>query len=255
MRKLLFAGCLSVVACGASSTLPSGGDPSEGTGGSSVGVSGGGMGGRTTTAPGAAQQLSSKLATWCPEVCRTLSQCPVPPCTCQGDLCSCIELPDPATCPAECQSGMGQQFLGHGDPCAQIGLAYVDCLSAITCDALTGSGDSPCAPDPSAQAAACEPTAPPPSGVVVCQGGSGSAAAGGTGVTPGTMVCDLTRDGCSDGRAYRVSCTYLGPGAEVSCSCYLDGLPQTSFPWTAGGSSCPPVQEVNAGCGWQLAAI
>jgi hypothetical protein len=78
---------------------------------------------------------------------------------------------------------------------------------------------------------------------------------GGTGITPGTMVCDLQRDGCSDGRAYRVSCTYLGPDQQVGCSCYLDGLPQTGFLWTAGISYCPSVLDVNTGCGWQLAAI
>jgi hypothetical protein len=155
------------------------------------------------------------------------------------------------TCSAECRDAMSEQFLGHGEPCAQLGLTYVACLSAVTCDALTASGDPPCVPD----YAACEPTAQPPSAGIVCPGGSGAAVGGGTGITPGTLVCELQRDGCSDGHAYRVSCTYLGPAQQVSCSCYLDGLPQTSFLWTAGGSYCPLVQDVNNGCGWQLAAI
>ena len=242
MRILLLAPCLLAVACGASSTL--GGDES-GPGGSSATPSSGGMGGRSTLGTSAEQQLGTKLQTWCPEICRTLSQCPPVPCSCQGDVCSCVDLPDPTTCPAECQSAMGGEFLGYGEACARLGLGYVDCLSAMGCQALTGP--PPCAPDSSVQAAVCSP--PPPAGGVDCGQGWGTGTEGP--ITLGALVCEQQWEACSDGHVYRASCYYAGTD-QLSCTCLVDGVPQRGF---ASSGGCPPAAEVNAACGWQLASL
>jgi hypothetical protein len=245
MRVFLLAPCLLAVACGASSTL-GGDEPGQG-GSSSATPSGGGMGGRAMLATSAQQQLGTKLQTWCPEICQTLSQCPQGSCSCQGDVCSCVDVPDPATCPAECQSAVSEEFLGHGEACAELGLTYVDCLSAMACQILSGSS-SACVPDGSVQATVCSP--PPPAGGVNCGQGWG------TGVsepvtTPGALVCEQQWEACSDGHVYRVSCYYAGAG-QLSCSCLVDGVAQRGF---ASSASCPPSQEVNAACGWQLASV
>ncbi len=243
MRIFLLIPCLFAVACGSSSTL--GGDEAGQGGTSSATPSGGGLGGRTL-GKSAEQTLGTTLQTWCPEICQTLAECPPVPCSCQGDVCSCVDVPDPVTCSAECQSGMTDEFLGHGEACAELGIAYLGCISAMACQALTGS-TPPCAPDSSVQAAACSP--PPPAGSVSCPQGWGTGSSGPS-TTPGALVCEEQWEACTDGHVYRISCYSTG-SAELSCSCLVDGVVKGGF---AASGSCPLLGGVNAGCGWQLAA-
>jgi hypothetical protein len=127
-----------------------------------------------------------------------------------------------------------------------------------------GTGDGPSQPggtggstgsssNGSAGAAAAPSGGPPVTGPLVsCGSGSG----GGMAPTPdGTsppsgIICEETRQDCTDGHAYSWFCSRSAQG-DTACSCLLDSNVTGAF---ALGATCPDMAAVNANCHWNLSA-
>lgn len=197
--------------------------------------------GDAATAAPAEQRLRTLLPAWCPLICSKLTQCQSPGVD--------------TNCQAQCSQFVTEEYLGQGDACAQLGLDFVNCVDSASCADLASSSN--CAPDSSKRSAVCSSytsdssqAAPGPdtsAPTVTCQSGGGLATT--SPVPVGSLVCDTTRTQCSDGHTYHVACINQGDGI-VACSCYLDGLLQTTFP--VGGTGCPVSSVVSSYCGWQL---
>ena len=158
-------------------------------------------------------------------------------------------------CTSDCSRAISEEFLGHGDACAQYGVDYMNCLSSASCNDLNNGYAGTRDPNSMAINSACSSggtssSSQPTTDTVNCSSGGGSAAAGD--VTIGASVCDSNLSDCSDGHSYRVNCLYAGNN-QMTCVCYRDGAVQNTF--VAALPDCPNVQIANADCGWQLSAL
>jgi hypothetical protein len=148
-------------------------------------------------------------------------------------------------------------FSGHGETCAEAGLASMQCLDeARTCEEFDEQGET-CFELPS-DVPACS------DGKVTCQdeaGGTGGSAgvappsgAAGNGtnpVAPATTSCEYWLDSCSDGAVYHLTCN---GSVAIVCECYRNGVWEASFELPDDDCYLPS-DAINPGCGWNLAAF
>lgn len=87
--------------------------------------------------------------------------------------------------------------------------------------------------------------------VVQCQAGYGTAGSPGAGTgDPTGVICEEGRDDCSDSRAYSWVCV-RGSQGQLGCTCFVDSQVVGGF--DPHSMSCPAIQTVNSGCGWNIA--
>lgn len=212
---------------------------------------------RTRTAE---QEVSEDLDDWCSDICvRLVAPCTGTDCECAPtqavpgapvEECVCEATDSPDDCAEACHDWMSG-FIGHGEACAEAGLASMACLDAAnSCDDLDEDVED-CFHEPN-EVSACN------GGKVACdQDASGSApvsipsgSAGSGGAVPSTpfSTCDYMFSNCSDGAEYQVAC---GGAEVVTCECFRNGSYTGRFELAGTGCSLTSVQ-VNPGCGWNL---
>lgn len=195
--------------------------------------------------------LESNIDGWCAATCERLSACPER-CSCAGDTCTCRSGVG-EDCAEECRDTL-EDYLGHGDGCAKIGLDLMSCVDGIqTCDMLYADYDCD---EPSSADALCERDDPPPlvppaapGGFVVCRSASGGGTAGAAGgANASAFSCETLYEECSDGARYQLVCN--GTSEQATCNCFRSGMFTGSL--ETAPARCPSTSELNVWCGWQL---
>jgi len=233
-----------------------------------------------------AEQLESSLPSWCQRTCTRLADCVSnTDCDCSGDVCDCTSVDD--SCPSDCEkafagfttnegcAAVGQRYMGCIDhaTCADLDSSRA-CLptddeqdqcpnrdDSETIDDVppaaggsvddggsstggTTGGGTGSNPGNSGTAGSTNIPAGP---LVTCGSGSGGGMAGGGPATSG-VICDESRQNCSDGHNYSWICSRNGQG-ETACSCLVDSSVTGAF---SPGQTCPDTAAVNTGCHWNL---
>lgn len=213
------------------------------------------------------EELSDSAPGWCASTCTRLRSCESS-CDCSGDTCDCVGVD--ASCEAQCKSQMAK-FTRGGEPCAEVGRRFEQCIDRLECADLRGSDPCPLSESERATCLSSDsetdttgtnggsspPTSSPgPNGasgggpIVSCNGVTSSVRPSNADGSRPAVECEAGRDECSDGHTYDWMCA-VGSDGQRACTCFLDSQVITSF--APGPDQCPTVAQVDAGCGWNLA--
>ena len=240
-----------------------------------------------------AEQLAASVPSWCQSTCSRFLACSEQkPCECNGDVCDCLGVDEncPRQCQAsmaaytnageacavigerlkKCIDGATCDDLGQNDPCpitdaeraacpdptqpsdepTDTGSSYGYAGSANIGDGFSSGGAVSYAGSANIPTAGTSYGGSAPTGgpTVTC-GDSYGAGGGQPADGSSQVICEEGRDSCSDGHAYSWVCAADSQGRRA-CSCFVDSQVTGAF---APGASCPLPNQVNVGCGWNLA--